>query len=325
MSSTPHSRAAAVVVFIAVALVAAASYYHYAPGPLPQAATVIIKRGSGFRAAVDTLAENGVVRYPSLFKAMAVITGSARKFKAGEYHFPEASSPRMVMQMLIEGRVVPHRLTVPEGLTVSRVAMLLADEQALTGDMPPDIEEGSLLPETYHFVYGDTREDLIARMQRDMAVLVSGLWEQRREGLPFTTPMQAVTLASIVEKETSIDEERGRIASVFVNRLRLGMRLQSDPTVAYGIELDKGPLEAPLTRKDLEYDSPYNTYKVAGLPPGPIANPGRASIKAVLNPPDTKDLYFVATGDGGHYFAKTLAEHNANVREYRKRLKQKQN
>lgn len=307
---------------LAFSLSAASGYYYYqSPGLLSEEVTLVIPRGAGFRGAVDALAEQGVIRHPLLFKALAVAGGQARRFKAGEYAFPAGAPPRQVMEMLSRGLVVPHKFTVAEGLTSDRVLALLAEEKTLAGSIEGAIEEGSLLPETYHFIYGDKRGDLIGRMQRDMAVLVADLWERRREGLPLKTPDEAVTLASIVEKETGVAEERGRIAAVFLNRLRIGMRLQSDPTVAYAIERERGPLEGELTTKDLSYDSPYNTYKYAGLPPGPICNPGRASLMAVLNPPETGDLYFVANGDGGHHFSVTLKSHNDKVREYRKRRK----
>jgi len=220
------------------------------------------------------------------------------------------------MDMIAHGRVIIHKITVAEGLTVQQIVQLLNNEKSLDGDVTGAIAEGSLLPETYHFTYGDKRRDLIKRMQTDMSAQLAALWKSRKEGLPFTTPEQALVLASIVEKETGVDGERGRVASVFINRLRKGMKLQSDPTVAYGLHKSG----EGLTLDDLRTPTPYNTYVIDGLPPTPIANPGHAAILAVLNPPDTNDLYFVATGNGGHNFAATLDAHNANVRAYREKM-----
>jgi len=297
--------------------------YHYynMPGPLSQESTVVFKRGEGFIAIVDDLEAQGVIRNPVLFKAIAVLLGDARKFKAGEYKFSAAISPRLIMDMIAEGRVVVHKLTVAEGLAAREVIMLLNNEPALEGAITTPIAEGSLLPETYHFTYGETRQALIGRMQAGMVSVISELWEKRAPGLPFATPAEAVTLASIVEKETGVTAERPRVASVFINRLRKGMKLQTDPTVVYGIEAASGaPMGRNLLLSDLRAPTAYNTYVIEGLPPGPIANPGRASIEAVLHPADTNDLFFVATGTGGHNFSATLAEHNRNVAAYRAKM-----
>jgi UPF0755 protein len=306
----------ALLVLALIAFVGAAGYafyYYEGDGPLAQEKTVLFQRGEHFQAITFDMMGAGVIDHPELFEAIAFITGDYRKFKAGEYHFTAAMSPHQVMDMLAHGHVVIHKLTIPEGLTVQQVVALLTNEKALDGPVAADIHEGSLLPETYHFTYGDKRQELLDRMQADMTLQISKLWEHRKEGLPFKTPAEALVMASIVEKETGIDSERGHIASVFINRLHKGMRLQSDPTVAYGLHK---PGEK-LTLDDLRAPTPYNTYVIDGLPPGPISNPGRAAIAAVLNPPDTKDLYFVATGSGGHNFAATLEEHNANVKAYR--------
>lgn len=296
-------------------------YYYYSPGPLTEPKTVLFKKGTGFRDIVGQLSEAGIIGNSLWFKAIAVAMGDARHFKAGEYRFSAAISPRLVMEIIAEGRVVVHRLTVPEGLTVRQVLALLNDEQMLEGAIVGDVAEGSLLPNTYHFVYGDSKRDLIDRMQVGMKTTLDELWSKRKEGLPFTTPEEMMALASIVEKETDLDTERGKVAAVYINRLRKGMRLQADPTVIYGIEKEKGALGRPLRGSDLNYDSPYNTYKYAGLPPTPIANPGRKTIEAVLNPPETNDLYFVATGNGGHNFSVTLKQHNDNVKKYRQAQK----
>ena len=292
-------------------------YYYTSSGPLSEPKTVLFKRGMGFEAIVDRMGEQQVIRYPMLFKALAVIVGDARKFKAGEYAFSATITPKLVMDMMAEGRVVVHKLTLPEGFSTREALALLAKEELLDGDIKGDIPEGSLLPETYHFTYGDERAMLVERMRGGMKQTLDELWKKRKEGLPFKTPQEALVMASIVEKETGVSSERGRVASVFINRLRKGIKLQSDPTTAYGLKKEG----QGLTLSDLRSDTPYNTYVIDGLPPTPICNPGRASLEAVLNPPDTNDLYFVATGTGGHNFAATLKEHNANVAAYRKMMK----
>ncbi len=309
----------AVAVLAAGALAAYGFYYYEGNGPLAQESTLIFPRGEKFQAITDDMARSGIIRDPLLFKAIAVATGDFHRFKAGEYRFAAAMSPQEIMNMIAAGRVVVHRITIPEGLTVQEILQLLKNENALGGDITQDIREGSLLPETYHFTYGDKRQELIGRMQAGMTALVAESWQHRKGGLPFATPDEALTLASIVEKETGIDGERGRVASVFINRLRKNMKLQSDPTVTYGLD-KSGHLERALTLDDLRTPTPYNTYVISGLPPSPIANPGRAALAAVLNPPDTDDLYFVATGSGGHNFAPTLKAHNENVREYREKV-----
>ena len=292
-------------------------YDYVANGPLIEQTNIIIPKGTGFQGAVELLAEKGVIAHPLFFKIIGAATGQGRKFKAGEYSFPAASSPQEVMDMVASGKVVIHKITVAEGLSVRDITKLLIAEPVLAGDMPV-VPEGTLLPETYQFIYGDTRTDVVKRMQVAMSKTLDDLWAKRKAGLPFQTPQEALTLASIVEKETGLPQERPRVAAVFINRLRLGMKLQSDPTTAYGLGRESG---AGLTLADLQSNTPYNTYVIDGLPPTPIANPGRASIEAVLNPPDTKELYFVATGNGGHNFAATLQEHNENVAKYRAVIK----
>jgi UPF0755 protein len=320
----------AVLVFLAVAgagllgfSIYALDYYEGA-GPKAEASTIIFKRGEGFHAIVDQMAAAGVIEHPLLFKTIAVALGEARRFKAGEYIFPAAATPHAIMALLASGKVVVHKITIAEGLRSRDIVQFIANEPALDGPVPIDVREGSLLPETYHFTYGDSRAELINRMRSDMKQVLDHAWATRQEGLPFTTPEQALVLASIVEKETGLPDERGRVAAVFINRLRKGMRLQSDPTTQYGLEMEKGSeLGRPLLLEDLKSNTPYNTYIIDGLPPTPIANPGRAAIAAVLNPPATKDLYFVATGNGGHSFSETLAAHNKNVGQYRKVVKEK--
>lgn len=288
-----------------------------APGPLDRAETVVIPRGSGIEAIALTLGDAGIIDSPLLFIAGAKLGGAVRDLKAGEYAFAAGISMQGVLDQMRQGRTVVRRLTVPEGLTSAQVLSLLEKEPALTGDIKQIPKNGSLLPETYHYSYGDSRAALIERMQHAMDQALAEAWKGRAEDLPFDSPQQAVTLASIVEKETGIAAERARVAGVFVNRLENGMKLQSDPTVIFALTNGNGDLGRVLTRNDWKFDSPYNTYVVAGLPPGPIANPGRASLAAVLKPERHEFLYFVADGSGGHVFAKSLADHNKNVVKWR--------
>jgi UPF0755 protein len=218
---------------------------------------------------------------------------------------------------MVEGKVVQHLLTVPEGLTSEQIAARLLDSPILTGSIRDVPREGSLLPNSYNFRRGDTRELAIQRMQQSHQQVVKEAWERRSRDLPLRTPEQLVILASIIEKETSRPEERTRVAAVFVNRLKQKMRLQTDPTVIYGLAPGRGGLGRPLSRADLERPTPYNTYLIDALPPGPIANPGRASIEAAANPARTKELYFVADGTGGHAFAENYDQHLRNVSRLR--------
>ncbi|HYG85190.1 MAG TPA: endolytic transglycosylase MltG [Azospirillum sp.] len=288
-----------------------------APGPLTETVTVVIPRGSGLEAVATTLAEAGVVRSPLLFIFGARLSGSARDLKAGEYAFAAGISIDDVLEQMRRGRTVVHRLTVPEGLTSAQIVALLDKEAVLTGTVGARPKDGTLLPETYHFSWGDSREQLIERMQHAMTQVVAEAWKGRDKDLPYTSPEEALVMASIIEKETGVAAERARVAGVYVNRLQAGMRLQSDPTVIYAMTDGSGELGRALTRADLKLESPYNTYAVAGLPPGPIANPGKASILAALRPERHEFLYFVADGTGGHAFAKTLPDHNRNVARWR--------
>ncbi len=307
-----------VVLFAAAAgmLVWGASAYDE-PGPLAEDATVVLPRGSSVGRISRILEDNGVLANPNLFRIVVRASGQSKSLQAGEYLFPAHTSMRAVIEQLIQGDTVARRLTLAEGLTNHEILRVVSEAEALVGPVPKIGREGTLLPETYHYAYGDTREAVIGRMQQAMRELVDDLWPHRAPDLPFDTAEQAVVLASIVEKETAIAEERARVAGVFVNRLRRGMRLQSDPTVVFAVTNGAGPLGRRLTREDLSTDSPFNTYRIKGLPPAPIANPGRASLEAVLRPAATDDLYFVADGNGGHAFAKTLKEHQENVRRWR--------
>lgn len=286
------------------------------PGPLMENALILLPRGAGLHTASHRLEQMGAIRDRRVFTAITLIRGDGKALKAGEYEIPRGASIARILSILKSGRVYQRRLTVPEGYTSRQVADLLNAAPALTGEITAVPPEGSLLPETYFYTHGENREVLLARMRRAMEAFLSQSWEQRAADLPFATADEALILASIVERETAIPDERPRVAAVFINRLRAGMRLQSDPTVAYGIN-NGAPLDRPLTRKDLAEPSPYNTYVIDGLPPSPIANPGREAIRAVLSPIASDEFYFVADGTGGHVFARTLAEHNRNVARWR--------
>lgn len=303
--------------FAALALVAAQFYYER-EGPLEVGQNVVIPRGSSIGAISQCLEEAGVIEDARAFHVAALVTGKNARLRAGEYAFPAGVSLREALELLESGKTVIRRFTVPEGRTAADVVGLLMETEELSGEIPSLPEEGSLLPETYHYSWGDDRNQLLERMQRSMAAVLEELWEARADGLPLETPEEAVTLASIVEKETGVAEERPIVASVFINRLKQGMRLQSDPTVVYAITKGEQPLGRALTRADWQVEDPYNTYQNDGLPPGPIANPGRASLEAVLDPVESDYFYFVADGSGGHAFARTLDEHNRNVANWRR-------
>jgi len=287
-------------------------------GPLVQDTQVVIQRGAVLESIARRLEAAGVVEDARSFRWGVRLLGSARGLKAGEYAFPAGVSMRGAYEILDRGETVARWLTVAEGLSSYEIVDLVAGVEGLSGETGPVPLEGSLLPETYQYSLNDDRAALIERMQTGLEVVLAELWPKRAEGLPIKTLEEAVILASIVEKETGVPEERPLVASVFTNRLKRRMRLQSDPTVVYSITEGKGPLGRRLLLKDLKRPSPYNTYENSGLPPAPIANPGRAALEAVLNPADTRYLYFVADGTGGHAFAKTLVEHNKNVAKWRK-------
>ncbi len=295
------------------------------PGPLAADTVIYIPQGSGVEAIARRLHQAGAIEEPLVFRLGVRLLRVGRELRAGEYLFAAALSTRDAINLLRSGQTVVRRLTLAEGLTSFEIVALVERAEALEGAVDTLPPEGSLLPETYHYARGDRRGELVARMGRARDKLLSELWAGRAPNLPVATPQDAVVLASIVEKETGVAGERPRVASVFVNRLKKGMRLQSDPTVVYGLTGGTGALGRALSRKDLQAPGPYNTYLNAGLPPGPIANPGRASLEAVLNPAQTAFLYFVADGSGGHAFAKTLAEHNRNVAKWRKLKKQNAN
>lgn len=288
------------------------------PGPLTQEATVMVPRGGGLAAIASNLERNGVISDATVFEYGVRLEGVGGGLKAGEYAFAPGISMRGAMDVLRGGNSIQHSVTIPEGWTARQVFDRVAADPVLVGDMPPMAAEGTLLPETYRFTRGMTRTQMVAQMTQAQSDLVEEIWAGRVDGLPIDDVGQFVTLASIVEKETGIASERPHVASVFINRLREGMRLQSDPTIIYGIWGGAGkPANEPIRQSHITGETPYNTYVIRGLPPGPIANPGRAALEAVAHPLEADDLYFVADGTGGHAFARTLNEHNANVRRYR--------
>lgn len=294
----------------------------HAPAENLESVTIVIQPGSSLRTIAGQLAEHGLVRDARVFALGARLDPRHTRLTAGEYRFPAQVSALEIIDKLARHDVVQHTVTVPEGLTSTEIAALLSTETGLDGEIETIPSEGSLLPETYQYTHGATRRMILDRMAEGLDDLKTTLWPNRAADLPIDSWDEAVILASIVEKETGVASERGKVAGVFVNRLRRGMRLQSDPTVSYGITQGKTGLGRPLTKADLRTKTPYNTYVIDGLPPGPICNPGRDAIAAVLNPTPTKALYFVADGTGGHAFANTLAEHNRNVAKWRRLQKQ---
>jgi UPF0755 protein len=289
-----------------------------APGPLQEDKIVNIPPRSGILDIADLLTREGVIDAHRIVFVGGVFALNARSdLKAGEYLFPKGASVKDVVETIVEGKVVQHQVTIPEGLTSEQIVARLLENDMLSGNIRDVPREGSLLPDSYHFNRGFTREQMIQRMRQAQERLVREVWERRNPDLPLKTPDQLVILASIIEKETSKPEERTRIAAVLTNRLKQKMKLQSDPTIIYGLVFGKGALGHPLTKSEIAQPTPYNTYVIDGLPPGPIANPGRSSIEAAANPARTKELYFAADGTGGHAFAETYDQHLKNVARLR--------
>jgi UPF0755 protein len=288
-----------------------------APGPLPEDKMVNIPRGLGIKDIADVLLREGVIDQPWVFMGGVIALKARGELKYGEYQFTKHASLADVVDTIIENKVVQHAVTIPEGLTSEQIVARLLENNALSGQIKEIPREGTLLPETYKFTRGMVREQIIQRMSQAHKRVLAEVWEHRMQDLPVKTPEQLVTLASIVEKETGRPDERSRVAAVFVNRLKNKMRLQSDPTIIYGLTGGKGGLGRPILKSEIEQPTPYNTYVIDGLPPGPIANPGRASLEAAANPARTKELYFVADGTGGHVFSDSYAEHQKNVARLR--------
>jgi UPF0755 protein len=308
-----------------------AAYYYgkktiEAPGPLQQDKTVVIPSRAGMTDIADVLQREGVIDSNRWAFIGAVFALKARsELKPGEYAFQKNASLRDVIGTIVEGKVVQHSVTIAEGLTSEQIVARLTDNDIFSGTIREIPREGTMLPETYKFPRGTTREQVIQRMQAAQKRLVAEIWEHRSPDVPVKSPEQLVTLASIVEKETGKADERSRVAAVFANRLQKKMKLQSDPTIIYGLVGGKGTLGRPIKRSEISQPSPYNTYVIDGLPPGPIANPGRASLEAAANPARTRDLFFVADGTGGHSFSESLDAHQKNVAKLRAIEKQTQN
>lgn len=293
-----------------------------AVGPLDVTRAVAIPKGEGRIDIAARLEREGIIndRYSFVVGHIYQSWGNKKNFelKAGEYEIKRQSSLRQVMDTLVEGRSVQFKLTIPEGLTSQQIIERLKADPNLTGDIANVPKEGSLMPDTYRFAKGMSRQEIIDWMTSEQKKLVAEAWKTRQQGLPFQTVEQALVMASIVEKETGRDDERDRVAAVFVNRLRKNMRLQSDPTIIYGIVGGQGSLGRSITRSDIDTKTAYNTYQIDGLPPTPICNPGRNAIKAALNPAKTNDIFFVADGSGGHTFTQNLKDHNSAVANWRK-------
>ena len=286
------------------------------PGPLAADKVVVIPSRSGTSEIASILAREGVIEHPSLFE-MSARFGGKGPLKHGEYMFKAHASVRDTIETLTNGRQVQHAITFPEGLTSEQIVARLNDNDVLSGEIAETPPEGSLLPDTYKFERGATRQQILNLMRTKQREVLTQIWQRRNADVPVKTPAEMVTLASIVEKETGRADERPRVAGVFVNRLQKRMKLQSDPTIVYGLVGGRGTLGRGILRSEIERPTPYNTYVIEGLPPGPIANPGRAALEAVANPSRTKDLYFVADGTGGHAFADTLEGHQRNVTRWR--------
>ena len=322
----------AIITIILVLMIGVGGGYFYgrqkieAPGPLQEDKVVNIPSRAGMTDIADTLQREGVIDNNRWAFIGAVFVLKARSgLKPGEYLFQKNASLRDVIGTMVEGKVVQHAVTIPEGLTSEQIVSRLSENDIFSGTVREIPREGTLLPETYKFPRGTSREQVITRMQQAQKRALAEIWERRTPDLPIKSPEQLVTLASIVEKETGKPDERSRVAAVFVNRLRQKIKLQSDPTIIYGLVGGKGTLGRPIKRSEIQQPSPYNTYVVEGLPPGPIANPGRASLEAAANPARTRDLFFVADGTGGHAFSDTYDQHQKNVAKLRAMEKQIQN
>lgn len=309
-----------VLILIAIAggiLFVIAKQRFEASGPLEQDKIVNIPPRLGIRDIADLLVREGVIDHPWTFVVSAVFAKTRDELKFGEYQFPKQASLHDVINTIVDGKVVQHQITIPEGLTSEQIVQRLLETDILSGTIKEIPREGSMLPESYRYPRGSSRDQVIQRMQQAQARVVQEVWERRMPDLPLRSPQQLVILASVVEKETGRADERTRVAAVFINRLKQRMKLQSDPTIIYGLVGGKGTLGRPILKSEIEQHTPYNTYVIEGLPPGPIANPGRAALEAVANPARTKELYFVADGAGGHAFSETLDQHQRNVARLR--------
>src|SRR5947199_1666005 len=322
----------AIITILIILMIGAGTAYYYGrqlletPGPLLEDKIVNIPQRAGKRDIADALQREGVINVnPWLFIGSVFALKASSDLKPGEYSFQKNASLRDVIATIVEGKVVQHAVTIPEGLTSEQIVTRLTDNDIFAGSVKEMPREGTLLPETYKFPRGTSRDQVIQRMQQTQKRVLAEIWERRNPDVPIKSPEALVTLASIVEKETGKADERSRVAAVFVNRLRQKIKLQSDPTIIYGLVGGKGTLGRPIKRSEIMQPSPYNTYVVDGLPPGPIANPGRASLEATANPARTRDLFFVADGSGGHSFTETYDQHQKNVAKLRTMEKAIQN
>lgn len=312
--------------FFAVACGVAFSVYRYFNSPIiAEDKLFMVSKGDNFHIVLRKLLDSGVVSSESkfIFLNVAKLHRNKNGIKAGEYLFAKGTSLVGILEQMERGNVFRRKVTIAEGLTNDTIFKIINGVDGLVGDLPPmeEFTEGTLLPDTYFYSRGDEKKDVLAKMKHEMVDFIDKEWDKRASDLPFSSKMEALSLASIVEKETGLTSERGKVASVFVNRLRKKMRLQSDPTVVYAFTKGNKELEREIRRSDLEAKNIYNTYQIDGIPPFPIANPGREAIRATLNPEKTDYLYFVATGNGGHNFSVSLAEHNKFVRAYREKIK----
>src|ERR1700754_1722820 len=322
----------AIFTLLILLMIGAGTTYYYgmqvleSPVPLREDKVVNIPARAGKRDISDVLQKEGVTNVnPWVFIGSVYAMKASSELKPGEYLFQKHASLRDVIGTIVEGKVVQHTFTIPEGLTSEQIVARLSDNDIFTGSVREIPREGTLLPETYKFPRGTPRDQVIQRMQQAQKRIIAEIWERRSPDVPLKSPEQLVTLASIVEKETGKSDERSRVAAVFANRLQKKMKLQSDPTIIYGLVGGKGTLGRPIKRSEISQPSPYNTYTIDGLPPGPIANPGRASLEAAANPARTRDLFFVADGTGGHAFSESLDAHQKNVAKLRTIEKQTQN
>lgn len=322
----------AIITILIILMIGAGTVYYYGrqiletPGPLKEDKVVNIPARAGKRDIADALQREGVINVnPWAFIGGVFALKASSDLKPGEYEFRKNASLRDVIATIVEGKVVQHAVTIPEGLTSEQIVARLTDSDIFAGSVREIPREGTLLPETYKFPRGTTRDQVIQRMQQTQKRVLAEIWERRNPDVPIKSPEALITLASIIEKETGKADERSRVAAVYVNRLRQKMKLQSDPTIIYGLVGGKGTLGRPIRRSEITQPSPYNTYVIEGLPPGPIANPGRASLEAAANPARTRDLFFVADGTGGHTFTETYDQHQKNVVKLRAIEKQIQN
>ncbi|MBY5439773.1 endolytic transglycosylase MltG [Rhizobium leguminosarum] len=311
---------------VLVCVVAVIGFYYATstyrnPGPLQTNTNFIVRNGAGLTEIASNLERNAIISDARIFRYLtATHLSVGESLKAGEYEIKARASMSDIMELLKSGKSILYSVSFPEGLTVRQMFDRMLQDTVLEGDLPAALpSEGSLRPDTYKFSRGTKRSEIIDQMAAAQQKLVDQIWDKRDSALPLRSKEEFVTLASIVEKETGVPDERAHVASVFLNRLGKGMRLQSDPTIIYGLFGGEGkPADRPIYQSDLKRDTPYNTYVIKGLPPSPIANPGKDALEAVANPWKTQDLYFVADGTGGHVFAATLEEHNANVKRWRK-------